>query len=339
MNTIHSTFNGDLPEYTVVGGSKRNAYTGLCAVLLCRGGRYARNSCFKELQSSGFDYVLSMETAGEHFDVDELAALFPFVRFILFKGTPNIGRQINVAAIEAETPLFFVLWNDFHPVLNLEAERIAGRLLTKPSETEKYQVNKQYARLCTVPVIQNPQFETIPSAKSPLITGKKFEIVPFAPVKEGAPTLYPFDASGIYDKSRFIELGGFDPKLNSAHWQFLDFGIRAWLWGEEIRCSQYVRFRLDGTVNAENSTTGESYLRFFLKNLAPVIRKEFAGGNGAEQPVASAHLPLKTFPAYLMNSDYGLQKAFSNFIEIRGWIKSNSRRFVNDINGIAAFWD
>ncbi|MDR1149334.1 MAG: hypothetical protein LBK66_11955, partial [Spirochaetaceae bacterium] len=67
MNTIPSTFNDGLPAYTVVGGAKRNASTGLCAVLLSRGGRYARNSCFKELQNSGFDYVLSMESSGEHF--------------------------------------------------------------------------------------------------------------------------------------------------------------------------------------------------------------------------------------------------------------------------------
>jgi hypothetical protein len=336
MNTIPSTFNRDFPAYTVLGGGRRNAATGLCAVLLNRGGRYARNACFRELENSGFDYVLSMES-GEHFDIEELKDTFPFIRFILFKDAPDIGRQINVAAVEADTPLFFVLWNDFHPVLNLDAERIAGRLLAKPGDAELLGAAKEpeakspYIRLCTTPTIQNPRFEVLPNVYAPAIDGKKFEALPFAPVKESTPTLYPFDGAGVYDRARFIRLGGFDPGLNSRYWQLLDFGLRAWLWGEEIRCTQQIRFCLDGAPDAEDSTAGESYLRFFLKNLAPVIQ-DTAGE-------ASAHLPLRCFMPYLRNTGHGPIAAARNFSEIRKWVEANSRRFVNDISGITSFWN
>ncbi|MDR2343608.1 MAG: hypothetical protein LBD86_03665 [Spirochaetaceae bacterium] len=356
MNTIPSTFNRDFPPYTVIGGARRNAATGLCAVLLNRGGRYARGACFKELENSGFDYVLSMES-GEHFDIEELKDVFPFVRFILFKDAPNTGVQINVAAAEADTPLFFMLWGDFHPILSLDAERIAERLLIKPYDAARMPAEKMpaarmpaekntdakspYARLCTTPTLQNSAFEVLPVACAPLIKGRKFETLPFAPVKEAAPTLYPFNAAGVYDRERFIGLGGFDPALNSPYWQFLDFGLRAWLWGEEIRCTQQIRFSLDEDTPAENSTADESYLRFFLKNLAPVIQAP-----GTEVPAkdgktaaASAHLPLRCFLPYLLNTACGPVSAARNFSEIRRWVSANSRRFVNDINGIMPFWN
>ena len=337
----------------MIGGGRRNAATGLCAVLLSRGGRYARRACFRELENSGFDYILSMES-GDHFDIEELSGAFPSVRFVLFKDAPDIGCQINVAAGEADTPLFFVLWSDFHPILSLNAERIASRLLVKPDDAPKNDAPKTqaskspYIRLCTTPTIQNPRFEALPIAYAPVINGKKFETLPFAPLKEASPTLYPFDAAGVYDRERFISLGGFDPRLNSRHWQLLDFGLRAWLWGEEIRCTQHIRFSLDGDLHPENITADESYLRFFLKNLAPVIR------GGAAEPSAKdygstvnkrryasgdAHLPLRVFAPYLLNAGRGPVKAAHDFSEIRAWVDANSRRFVNDINGITAFWD
>jgi hypothetical protein len=319
-------------------GGKRLASTGVCAVLLGRGGRYARNSCFKELENGGFDYVLSMETAGERYDIEELVGLFPFVRFVMFKDSPNIGQQINVAAAESDTPLFFVLWNDFHPVLSLDAGRIVERLLSKttgmegnPAETavETSENRRPFVRLCTVPVIQNSRFEILPTAHIPVVDGRKFGTAPFAPVKESDPTLYPFDASGVYDRARFISLGGFDAKLDSQHWQLLDFGMRAWLWGEEIRCTQHIRFILDGAVRAEDSTAGDSYLRFFLKNLAPVIQTS---------DVPAAHLPLRRFMPYLLNSTLPPLRALRDFSGVRDWVASNSRRFVNDVNAVAARW-
>ncbi|MDR2658908.1 MAG: hypothetical protein LBC27_02805 [Spirochaetaceae bacterium] len=342
MNTIPSTFNDSLPAYTVVGGAKRNASTGLCAALLNRGGRYARNSYFKELQNSGFDYVLSLEGSGDHFDIEELSAAFPFIRFILFKDAPNIGEQINVAAAESDGPLFFALWNDFHPVLSLDAERIAGRLLLKTPEAPAGMNKPQGIRLCTVPVLQNQQFETLPSASAPVINGKNFETVPFVPVKEGEPSLYPFDAAGVYDRARFIDLGGFDPKIKPPRWQLLDFGLRAWLWGEEIRGTQQIRFKLDGAINAENSTADDNYLRFFLKNLAPVIQSVNTGRKPPKNAILEtrpAHLPLRYLPAYLSAANCGLPAAIRNFIDIRGWVDANSRRFVHNINEISAFWD
>jgi hypothetical protein len=61
MNTIPTIFNETLSSYTCVGGNERKASTGLSAVRLNRGGRYARFSLFEELEKAGFDYVISLE--------------------------------------------------------------------------------------------------------------------------------------------------------------------------------------------------------------------------------------------------------------------------------------
>jgi hypothetical protein len=308
----------------VVGGGKRNASNGICAVLLNRGAMH-RNSCFHELQNNGFDYVLSMENSGEHFDIEELSGLFPFVRFILFKDAANIGQKINAAALEADTPLFFVLWNNFLPVFSLDAERIASRLRVKNEEGNS---GDTFIRLCTTPVIQNSSFEPFPCACALLQNGKKFETAPVIPVKERMPSLYPFQAAGVYDRARFINMGGFDPELRLPHWQFLDFGFRSWLWGEEIRCTQHIRFRLEADSFMENEALDDSYFRFYLKNLAPVI--QWRDGK------PDAHLPLSRFPPYFFKSGDGLVDAWRTFTGIRLWVANNSFRFVNDVNAVAA---
>lgn len=344
VNAMVSAFSGSSPAYTVVGSGRRQAATGLCAVLLNRGGGYARASCFKELENAGFDYVLSLEKAGERYDIEELGAQFPFVRFVLFKEMPGVGERINIAAAEADTPLFFVLWNDFHPVLGLNAERVAEKLLGGGDGGTTPAANGNGAagggagrRVCTVPIFQSPQFETFPCAAAPFVNGKKFETILFAPQKEGEPSLYPFDGAGVYDRERFLGIGGFDAGFADAYWQLMDFGLRSWLWGCEIRCSQHLRFRLNGAVNATGIAAGKSYLRFFLKNLAPDIRPHTAEAGGVTGE-ANAHLPLKRFLPYLSASGGKPLSAMRDFAEARAWVRMNSARFVRSVDEAARLW-
>lgn len=344
VNVMVPAFSGASPSYTVVGSGRRQSSAGLCAVLLNRGGIYARNSYFKELENAGFDYVLSLEKAGERYDIEELGAQFPFVRFILFKEMPSVGERINIAAAEADTPLFFVLWNDFHPVLSLNAERVAENLLGKSDEGAPPSVNGHGGfglRVCTVPIFQSPQFETFPCAAAPFVNGKKFETILFAPQKEGEPSLYPFDGAGVYDRERFLEMGGFDAGFGDAYWQLMDFGLRSWLWGNEIRCSQHLRFRLNGAVNSQSIASGKSYLRFFLKNLAPVIHsrpEQFPAGAVSVGGEADAHLPLKRFLPYLSASGGKPLSAMRDFAEARAWVRMNSERFVRSVDEVARLW-
>jgi hypothetical protein len=331
MSTIPSTFSGNLPSYTAVGGTERRASTGLSAVILNRGGRYLRSGFFEELEKIGFDYVLSMESSFTRYDIENLSQSFPFVRFILLQEPVSIGEEINLAASELSCPLFFVFWNDLKILRGGGAERMAERLHSGSLE-QAAPVDSQFKRLCTVPVIQDGRAETMPTLVAPALisegnrgfkdcwAGTKkavFRTIPFIPEKEGAPSLYPFDGIGIYDRERFMRMGGFDPSIKQFYWQLMDFGFRSSLWGEEIASTQLIKLSYENTVPQEDITAGENYNRFFLKNLAPVFRSGYA------------HIPLSRFLSYWRRRGE-LFTAWDEFSAARAWVKTNRYRFTSD---------
>ena len=168
MNTIPTTFNDFLPSYTAVGGTERKASTGLSAVILNRGGRFPRYSLFEELEKTGFDYILSMESSSARYDLESLSSSFPFVRFVLLQKSVSPGEEINLAASELSSPLFFVLWNDLKILRGGGAERMAERLHSSALSPESESRNP-YKRLCTVPLIQDGRFETMPTLIAPVL--------------------------------------------------------------------------------------------------------------------------------------------------------------------------
>jgi hypothetical protein len=324
MNTTPTTFNEITPSYTVVGGTDRGASTGLSAVLLNRSGRYPRRTLFQELEKIGFDFIISVERPHERYDVEELSGRFPHVRFILLKEEITLGEQINLASSELSSPLFFVLWNDIRILHSGGASRMAERLLLGQDETSS---KSQYKRLCTVPMIQNSRFETLPTLIAPALFRSTVKTLSFAPIAEGKPSLYPFDWVGVYDRERFVGLGGFDSALKRPHWQLMDFGFRAHLWGEEILSTQLIRISYDGDIPPEDNTAERSYRRFFLKNLAPVFRGD------------SADLPLTRFPPYFWWARGNFFAAWKEFAEARRWIRDNSFHFQSDARSITELWD
>jgi hypothetical protein len=313
MSTIPSIFNNTLPSYTAVGGNERAASTGLSAVLLNRGGRYPRRTLFQELEKAGFDYILSMEGDQERYDLEDLSGRFPSVRFILLKDKISPGEAVNLAAAELSSPLFFVLWNDYRLFNGITAAKIAGLFNGK--------------RLCTVPVVQNSRFETIHTLSVPVFFENSIKILPEAPEHENQSSLFPYDWLGIYDREQFLRLGGFDRDILHPHWQLMDFGFRSYLWGEEIRSSQIVRLIHDGAMPPVDNTAENSYRLFYLKNLAPVFRSDYA------------HLPLRRFPGYLVKAGWDLFGAWMEFSRERRWVRKNRNRFRRDAWGVTDLWE
>jgi hypothetical protein len=325
MNTIPTTFNDSLPSYTAVGGRERGASTGLSAVILNRGGHYSRFNLFGELEKAGFDYVISMEGAQNRYDLEALSGNFPSVRFILLKEPISFGEEINLAASELSSPLFFVLWNDLRILRGGGggAGRIAERLLLNAGEGEEKITAK---RLCTVPVIQDSRFETIPTLTTPLVLRGAVKTMPAVPLREGLPSLYPFFGVGIYDRERFIRLGGFDRTIKNFHWQLMDFGFRSHLWGEEIISTHYIKLAFEGSTPGEEATAAAGYRRFSLKNLAPVFRSDYA------------HIPLRRFPGFFRHSGEDFLSMWEEFSQARHWVKTNRYRFKYDAKMLAELW-
>ena len=326
MSTIPTTFNETLPSYTVIGGSERLGSTGLSAVLLNRGGRYARRNIFHELEKTGFDTVVSVEPEPAHYDLDELSARFPFVRFILLHKAISLGEQINLAASELDSPLFFVLWNNLKMIAGGSARRMAERLANSVDGGDNSE-KSHYKRLCTVPVIQTARFETLPTLIAPALRRKKVETTLLNPTCEGLFSLYTSDGVGIYDRDRFIKLGGYDGGFTNVHWQLMDFGFRAYLWGEEITVTQTLRLSYESEIPTVDDSDGADYRRFYLKNLAPVFRGDCAS------------LPLRRFPGFLLKTKGGVASGWEDFSECRRWVHKNQFRWRCDPKAFTGHWN
>ncbi|MDR2182488.1 MAG: hypothetical protein LBN92_07410 [Treponema sp.] len=312
MSIIPSTFNRGIQSYTAVGGTERGGASGVSAVLLNRGARYPRRSFFQELEKVGFDYVISMEGEEERYDLEELSGRFPFVRFIFLRETLNAGQMINLAAAELSGGLFLAFWNDQKLFNGITAAKMAEYFAGK--------------RLCTAPVIQNARFEALPTLTIPLYD-RYLKTVQETPEREGHATLFPFDWTGLYDRGRFIRLGGFDGAISTPYWQLMDFGFRAFLWGEEIRGTRLFRFVYNGEREAEDFTTDASYRLFYLKNLAPVFRGDHA------------YLPLRRYPSFLAKSGWDLLGSWYEFSHERAWVKQNASRFRVDARTLTDRWE
>jgi len=331
MNTIPTTFNEKITPYTAVGGKERRASTGISAIVLNRPG-YQRRSFFQDLEKTGFDNVISIESSAPHYDIEELSGRFPFVRFVLPEKEINLGEQINLAVCEIESPLFFVLRSDMKIVSGGTARWMAERLTTGREEGNEdaagvSEKNTGFKRLCTVPLIVNSNYQNLPTLVIPLIHRRKIRTTFMEPQIDGSLSLYPFDGVGIYDRKRFVQIGGFDITLKNTYWQFMDFGFRAHLWDEEIALSLQLKLLCEGELPAEDNTVKESYSRFFLKNLAPVYRGDYA------------HLPLYLFPRFLFKSGEDLFTAWEEFSECRKWVKLNKYRWKCDAHAVTSRWD
>ncbi|MDR2079124.1 MAG: hypothetical protein LBP74_05335 [Treponema sp.] len=336
MNIIPIIFNEAMPSYTAVGGSRRSAATGVSAILLNRGGRYPRRTVFTELEKAGFDYVISLEGPHDRYDLEDLSACFPFVRFIILKNTISPGEQINLAVSEIDSSLFFVLWNDLRILYGGDAAKISAWFRVSREELLKLPPGTSpIRRLCTVPVIQNSDLETLPTLTAPVFSRSKLpwkfrnavKSLYVSPQAEAQLSLFPFDGVGIYDRDRFIQLGGFDGTIRNPYWQLMDFGFRSHLWGEEIRCTQLVRLSYDGEMGPEDTSADAGYRRFYLRNLAPVFRKD------------SAYIPLRFFPGYFLKTGGDPLAAWGKFRENQQWVRTNSRRFQRDARILTGLWE
>jgi len=327
MNTTHSIFNNKITPYAVVGGTEYGTSSGISAVVLNRQGHYPRRSLFQELEKSGFDHVISIESSSPHYDIEELSGRFPFVRFVLPEKEINLGEQINIAARETKSPLFFVLRNDLKIVAGGTAKRMAERLSVVQEQTDQNGEKKIcIKRLCTIPIIVNSRYESLPTLVIPMTHRKIVQTALMQPQMEGQLSIYPFDGIGIYDRERFILTGGFDTTLKNTHWQLMDFGFRSHLWGEEIALSLQLRLLCEGEPIAQDKTVKESYRRFYLRNLAPVFNGSYA------------HLPIYRLPSFLFKGE-DIVSAWEEFFISRKWVTENKNKWRCGAHAVTGLWD
>lgn len=317
MNTIPTTFNERRVPHTVIGGTVRKAdepVDALTVILLNRGGRFYRSAVFQNLESAGIVSVISVEMSTETYDVESLSARFPRVKFLVPLEKVTVGELINTAMAETQSPHVLVLWND----QRLPQTGLNPRVLEKLEEDPV---------LCTVPSLTGQRLESVPVCMVPAFSGRSLSVEPIPGARDQALTAYAFDYSGVYDRQRFISLGGFDPAIVNPYWQNLDFGFRAYLWGERLAISTSMRLTYEGEIPREDVTPDSSYITFYLKNLAPVFGKK------------GISLPRRAFLTLLAKGGMNFFEAFALFSRISRWIEDNRTRFVSDARRTISSWE
>ena len=317
MSITPTIFNEKKVPHTIIGGTTRKTdetADELTVILLNRGGRYYRSAVFQNLENAGFTSVISIELSSEPYDIESLSVRFPAVKFLVPLQAVTVGEMINTGMAETGSSRVFVVWND----MRVTASGTPRRLIEKIRDDD---------RLCTAPLLNSPRMESLPVQMVPALNGKHFQVEPMSCIRDGSPTIYPFDFTGIYNREKFIRLGGYDHTIRNPYWQNLDFGFRAHLWGELIELATSFRLSYEEDVPREDITTDISYMKFFLKNLAPVHRND------------EAYLPLSRFFSYLHRSGAGLSNALADFRAVRAWVRTNRFRFTGSAPSLVRTWE
>ena len=282
------------------------------AVLLSRGGSHFRAKMLEVLVQCGFESVVAVETDPESYNIENMSARYPTVKFVVTLEKLTAGEMVNIGIEESSAEHVFVLWDD--------VKFTAGMLL--PHLASRLSALNQY---CVVPRLIT-KIQGMPVVTSPSALSSKFQVLRSSSVKDGEPTLYPFDFVGLFDREKFITLGGYDYTIDSPYYQNLDLAVRSWLWGEKTTISTAFQLCYEESLPVEDHTANLSELRFYLKNLVPVHK----GDHGV--------IPSSAFPRYMLHSSCGFVEALKNFKDAQLWTEKNKYRFKTDIVSLMENW-
>jgi hypothetical protein len=318
MNTIPTTFKSPGYTYTIIGGRKspgKGKFAHRVSILLLNKDSFFNpNNILFDLESKGFDDIISIVYSSENSQIESLSHKHPGVRFISFHKRAQTGEQINVGISEAKSPFVLVIWNDSTLPSSIPYDKLVQEL-------------RKRNHICVVPTIQNSKKEIVPSIQAPAFFKKTIRIIHLEPSKNNLNTLYPFDYCGFYNKEKFILSEGFDPNLQNPFWQKMDFGFRNYMWGDVISLTTLMKITLRSDVEADDSSPDESYRLFYLKNLSLL----FSGDHG--------ELPFNKITSYAFRSGVNLFTAVSEFRHVRKWVKINSYRFKQDSKSVTGLWE
>ncbi|MBN1696030.1 MAG: hypothetical protein JW881_00830 [Spirochaetales bacterium] len=318
MSTIPITSEYNSIQYTIVGDSAYDPGSGesprLTILLLNRGGKFHREDLIAGLRSVPFTEVLFFEGPELTYDIEPLSKKYPEVRFLLLREKISAGEKINLGISESRSNLVYVLWSN----MAINRASLSDECIKRMNEKSV---------LCSVPILKNVKHEIIPSIQVPGISKKDIKVVPWVPSTKKIRSIFPFDFCGIYDKKKFKAIGGYDSRIESPYWQKMDFGFRAFLWGETIRLNPDLTLSYTHDISADDTTPKNGYTLFYLKNIFITCKK----GSGV--------LPVRKLLSYILHSDTGPFDSFREFQTIRRWVKKNRERFRLDAFTLLKTWE
>lgn len=311
MSTIPSTSNP--PTYTVIGGEfDDDPGKRISVIVVGKSDRLSRSEHLGSLVDQGFRDIIAVEGPAVPYDLEALAKGLRYVRFLTVHEDYSDGRRINLAMSETRHR-----W-----VLVIAASTDVVRF---PFGAASLQERADF--VCLAPQLLDDEGNVVPTMVSPAFRGRRLRLVYLQPNTDGAPTLFPFNYFGLYDRERFFSVEGYDEQMTDSHYQKLDFGFRAHLWGERIRFDQRIQLRYRHTPVTEDTTPNQDYNRFFLKNLAVRFDRD------------RGLLPSSQLLPYLFRSGDRFSQGIRNFREVRAWVRKHQYRFTLEARGLTDLWE
>jgi hypothetical protein len=315
MNTIPLIFNERQINRTVVGGriQPSEVTMDISVIILNSNGSHFRLQSLETLLKCGFASIISIEPDSGNFNIEEISRRMPAVKFIIPLEKVTDGDMINIGMSEVHSSYVLVLRDTFYIPAGVLQPRLAEHLTAK-------------GNYCIVPRLLDNAKNALPVQFTPSAQHGHFKIIPSAVVTDGVRTLYPFDYVGLYNRMKFIQLGGFDYTITSSYYQNLDLAVRSWLWGEETIVSTTFLLSYTESVPIEDMTSDLTYLHFYLKNLLPRVRLDHGVITDA------------SFITFLVHSSCGFFETRRQFKDAQRWVSTNQFRFHTDIQHLIETW-
>ena len=315
MNIIPLTFDEHQIKRRVIGGLE---YVGsdalnISVILLNTSASHFKYHVFENLIACKFNSIVSIENNAENFSTDDIVKKFPSVKFIMPLEKATDGEMINLAMSEIKSDYVLVLRDSLYIPSGVILKNLAEHLM-------------QENLYCLVPRLMDKNKNGLSTRFSPGAEKSHFVIDSSFLVTENVRTLYPLDYIALYNRKKFIQVGGFDYTITSSYWQNLDLALRSWLFGEETKLTTLLQFSYIDEVPVEDKTINMDYIRYFLKNEVPRFKNEHAS------------IRNSSFFKFYNHSSCGIFEARKQFKLAKDWVEKNKYRFKMDLQTLVSGW-
>lgn len=315
MNSIPTTFDEHQIARTIIGGrpNPNSDSLNISVILLNSSGSHFKTNVYENLLECNFASVVSIEHNPNNSTIDDISKKNPEIKFIIPHEDATAGELINIGMSEIKSDYALVLKDALYIPSKIVLKNVVDRFIEK-------------GVFCIVPWLSDKNNNTLPCNFTPNVKKSRFIVESSTFINDGAKILYPFDNIALYNREKFIQLGGFDWTLKSPYWQTLDLALRSWLWGEETVLTSMFHFSYIEDAPVEDHTINMDYLRYYLKNEVPKIKME------------QGYIKKSSFFMFLFNSSCGFIEAKRHFSEAKKWVSKNKFRFKTDLQTFVETW-
>ncbi len=315
MSFIPSTFDEHQINMTVLGGKVSNSpeTLNISVILLNSSASHLKFNVFENLLGCHFRSIISIEHDSENYSTEDISRKFPDIKFFIPLEKASDGELINLAMSEIDSDYVLVLRDSLYIPSGVVLANLAERLTSE----------KKY---CIVPRLMDKNKNGLHTLLTPGAEKSHFVIDSSSFVTEGKKTIYPKDYIALYDRKKFIQLGGFDYTIKTPYWQNLDLAMRSWLWGEETCLTTMLQFSYIDEPPVDDRTINMDYLRYYLKNEVPKYKAQ------------QAYIKRSSFIKFLFHSSCGYLEAKRQFKAAQQWVEKNKYRFKMDLQDFIKNW-